>query len=119
MKILIYGLNFHPEKVGIGKFTGEMAEWLSQKGHEVKVITSQPYYPEWKLKNKNRYQFELKKGVKIIRCPIWVPLKPNGVKRLIHLLSFAITSLPVILNTFFWKPRFIINIVRYLFYWRY
>lgn len=40
MKILIYSLNFHPELTGIGKYSGELAEWLAKKNHEVRVITA-------------------------------------------------------------------------------
>ena len=46
MKILIYGINFSPELTGIGKYTGEMASWLAAKGHDVRVVTAPPYYPD-------------------------------------------------------------------------
>ena len=49
LRILILGLNFHPELTGVGKYTGEMAEFLSETGHVVNVITAPPYYPEWRL----------------------------------------------------------------------
>ena len=39
MRILIHGINFSPELTGIGKYTGEMAEWLAAQGHEVRVPT--------------------------------------------------------------------------------
>lgn len=45
MKILVYGINYSPELTGIGKYTGEMVEWLAAQGHEVRVITAPPYYP--------------------------------------------------------------------------
>ena len=51
MKLLFYGINFAPELAGIGKYTGEMAQWLAQAGHEVRVITAPPYYPAWKVSN--------------------------------------------------------------------
>ena len=51
MRILIHGINFSPELTGIGKYTGELAEWLSEE-NEVRVISSPPYYPEWKIKEK-------------------------------------------------------------------
>ena len=35
MRILIQGINFFPEPVGVGKYTGEMANWLAARGHEV------------------------------------------------------------------------------------
>ena len=47
-KILVVGLNFQPEITGIGKYTGEMAAYLSSKGHQVRVITTPPYYPYWR-----------------------------------------------------------------------
>mgnify|MGYP000361579487 CR=1 FL=1 len=40
MKILVYGINYSPELTGIGKYTGEMVEWLAAQGHEVRVITA-------------------------------------------------------------------------------
>ena len=108
MRILINGINFHPELTGIGKYTGEMAEWLVANGHEVRVITAPPYYPAWKT-SKNysgyRYKKELHGGIVVYRCPLWVPKKPGGITRIIHLISFAITSMPlVIANALFWKP---------------
>ena len=48
-KILIIGINYLPELTGIGKFTGEMAEWLVSQGVEVRVITAPPYYPAWRV----------------------------------------------------------------------
>jgi len=49
MRILIHGINYSPELTGIGKYTGEMAEWLAAMGHEVRVVTAPPYYPQWKI----------------------------------------------------------------------
>ena len=30
MRIFLYGINFTPELVGIGKYSGELAAWLSE-----------------------------------------------------------------------------------------
>ena len=49
MKILLYGINYSPELTGIGKYSGEMAAWLAAQGHEVRVVTAPPYYPDWKV----------------------------------------------------------------------
>jgi colanic acid biosynthesis glycosyl transferase WcaI len=54
MRILLYGINFAPEPVGIGKYTGELATWLEKKGHPVSVITAQPYFPSWRIGNDNK-----------------------------------------------------------------
>ena len=49
MRILIHGLNFAPELVGVGKFTGEMSEWLGKRGHDVRVVTAPPFNPASKV----------------------------------------------------------------------
>ena len=38
VRVLIHGINFAPELVGVGKYTGEMAEWLAAHGHDVTVL---------------------------------------------------------------------------------
>jgi len=37
---LIHGINYSPELTGIGKYSGEMAAWLAQRDHEVRVVTA-------------------------------------------------------------------------------
>tara|TARA_B100000886_G_scaffold335824_1_gene293576 strand:- start:85800 stop:87026 length:1227 start_codon:yes stop_codon:yes gene_type:complete len=115
VKILIYCLNYYPEIVGAGKYTTEMSEWLSSNGYKVRVITSNPYYPEWKLKSKNKYKKEIINGVEIFRSPLWVPNNPSGIKRIFHLLTFSISSLPLILRHIFWRPSVIITIAPTIF----
>lgn len=107
MKILIYGLNFAPELTGIGKYTGEMATWLAENGHDVRVVTAPPYYPEWKVKqgySSWRWRTESGATLSVWRCPLWVPRNAGGLKRIVHLLSFAFSSLPVMLRQAVWRP---------------
>ena len=114
MKILIYGLNYAPEPVGIGKYSGELGTWLASRGHRVRVIAAPPYFPQWDAFD-NRYRRESRNGVEIWRCPLWVPRQPNGLTRLVHLASFALSSLPVLLAQRCWKPEVIICIAPALF----
>lgn len=117
MRILIYGINFSPELTGIGKYSGEMADWLADHGHEVRVITAPPYYPEWQIRKeyKNFFSLEKSKNLSIIRCPLYVPSKPSAIKRLIHLLSFSISTFIPVLGSAFWKPDVVIQVVPTLF----
>ncbi len=151
MKILIHGINFSPELTGIGKYSGEMAQWLAARGHEIRVVTAPPYYPEWRVgagysafkyrTEDTRYKVQGSRGKKkgargkvqeardnvkdsrqkgrtekhsgslvVYRCPLWVPAKPSGFKRLVHLASFALSSLPVMLRHIFWKPDVVLVI---------
>ncbi len=108
MKILILGLNFSPELIGVGKYTGEMAAWLGEQGHDVRVITAPPYYPGWKIQppyRPHRYEEERWQRLSILRCPIWVPNAPSVSTRIMHLLSFAFSSAPpAIWQGLTWRP---------------
>lgn len=117
VRILIHGINFSPELTGIGKYSGVMAEWLAERGHEVRVVTAPPYYPMWYVANgyANGWSIERanlpqsspdeKRGKLLVyRCPLWVPAYPSGLKRLLHLATFALSSLPVMLSQIFWRP---------------
>lgn len=113
MRILLVGINYAPELTGIGKYSGEMAEWLATTGHEVRVVTAPPYYPEWRVADGYsawRYSRERQSGVSIWRCPIWVPARPSGLKRLLHLASFALSSLPVLVGQIFWRVDVVISV---------
>lgn len=110
MRILIYGINFAPELIGIGKYTSEMARWLIKNNHDVRIVTAPPYYPDWKIHeeyNAREYTKEIWNGLTIWRSPLWVPAKPNGIKRLIHLASFAIFSFPLLFKQVTWRPDII------------
>ena len=113
MKILIYSANFAPESVGIGKYSGEMADWLVTQGHQVRVVTAPPYYPAWKLDKTYAwppYRREQWHGVEVWRSPLWVPNAPRGLARVVHLLTFAISSLPIMLWQILWRPKLVMVI---------
>jgi colanic acid biosynthesis glycosyl transferase WcaI len=177
MRILIHGLNFSPELVGVGKYTGEMAEWLAARGHDVRAVTAPPFNPEWKVAagfSPWRYSREdsvrrsqprarlqglavtaaaggsrgsaevglpedgsLERGsleagarlaaapdsklepatgrLTVLRCPLWVPLRPAAAKRILHLTSFALASFLVMLRQIPWKPEVVLAVEPTLF----
>lgn len=108
MRILIYGLNFAPELTGIGRFSGDMASWLAARGHEVRAVTAPPYYPAWQVADGYSgvwWRREKWQGVDVIRCPLYVPKLATGFRRMIHLISFALTSAaPAKWSGLFWRP---------------
>lgn len=117
MKILVYGINYSPELTGIGKYTGEMVEWLTRQGHEVRVITAPPYYPQWEVDpNYSGWKYKKEQGAALVwRCPLYVPKQPSTLKRLIHLGSFALSSFFPLMAQRSWKPERIIGVVPTLF----
>lgn len=119
MRILIHGINFAPELVGNGKYTGEMADWLARRGHEVRVVTAPPFNPAGKVFHGHsswRYRreaFSTATGpgsLTVFRCPLWVSRNPSALNRVLHLASFAFSSLPVMLGQILWRPSLIIVI---------
>src|SRR5450432_319426 len=101
-RILVLSSNYYPEPTGIGKFNGEMIEWLSRNGYDCGIITTFPYYPYWKTQfpyiNKIfRYKTETvstpdRGDIKIYRCPHYVPAIPLGKKRVFSDLTFFISA---------------------------
>ena len=112
LKILLYGLNYAPEPVGIGKYSGELASWLAARGHSVRVISAPPYFPGWQISAPyyNRFSVERRDGITLQRCPLWVPRRPSGLTRLLHLASFALSSLPPLLAQCTWRPDVVLTV---------
>jgi colanic acid biosynthesis glycosyl transferase WcaI len=44
------------------------------------------------------------------RAPLWVPQSPRGITRILHLLSFAVTSFPVVLCQALWRPDLVMTV---------
>ncbi|MDE1183029.1 glycosyltransferase WbuB [Paraburkholderia sp.] len=113
MKVLIYGLNYAPELSGTGKYTAEMSQLLTARGHQVRVVCAPPYYPEWRIApgfSAWRYRHDTLQGVRVWRAPLWVPAFPGGIKRMLHLASFALSSLPLLMRQLFWRPDVVLTI---------
>ncbi|MBE0395225.1 colanic acid biosynthesis fucosyltransferase WcaI [Citrobacter amalonaticus] len=117
MRILVYGINYSPELTGIGKYTGEMVEWMAREGHDVRVITAPPYYPQWKVGERySAWRYRREEGdATVWRCPLYVPKQLSTLKRLLHLGSFALSSFFPLMAQRRWKPDRIIGVVPTLF----
>lgn len=106
MRILIYGINYAPELTGIGKYTGEMGSWLASRGHTVHAVAAMPYYPEWSIHERYKRKWwhtEHLDGVKVYRCPLYVPKNVSSLRRILHEFSFVAAVFPVWLGSFFRK----------------
>jgi colanic acid biosynthesis glycosyl transferase WcaI len=113
MKILVHSIFYRPELTGVAKYTAEMCEWLAARGHEVEVVCPPPYYPQWRVAapyRQWRYQRETLGGVRITRCPLWLPKTPGGVKRIVYSLSFMASSWFVVLTRIFRRPDVVVAI---------
>lgn len=112
-KILLFGGNYYPEPTGIGKYNGEMINWLAEQGNSCTVITTFPYYPQWKVQapytarsfwfKTEHIKIEGCESVRIIRCPHYVPKKPTSLRRLLSEFSFFFSSCLVVFYLLFEK----------------
>ena len=108
MRILIYSYNYHPEPIGIAPLMTELAEGMVRRGHEVRVVTAMPWYPEGEISPEYKgklFTTEEINGVKVQRCYIWTRRKRNVVNRAAFELSFLILSLFQAFNG--WRPDII------------
>lgn len=114
MKFLIVGLNAAPEPTGIAVYTMGLAESLVKAGHEVHQISGYPHYPYWKKfsgYNYARWTRNNENGVVITRCPTYVPRNLSLFRRILHYLSFMISSsLVVAWISVRYRPDLVINI---------
>lgn len=115
LKILIVGPNYAPEPVGIGPCTTGMAEMLAKAGHQVRVVCGAPSYPDWKVApafRGLRFRRAVENDVNVIRLPHYVPAVPRGIRRLLHLASFAALVALVVCALMLWRrPNAVVAII--------
>lgn len=114
MRILILGLNYAPEKVGIAVYSTGMAEYLAKAGYDVRVVAAKPYYPAWQIMEGHSgwgWSTSQENGVHITRVPHYIPSQPSGTKRLLHHFSFALSSfLPTLWAGLIWRPDVVFTV---------
>ncbi len=109
-RVLLLTPNFYPEKTGIGVSASDCAGFLCRLGHEVDVVTSVPYYPEWKVPEQYRGQLKYVdhiNGSRVTRLARYVPENPSFAKRVAHELSFMIH---ILVRCIFWRADLVICI---------
>jgi colanic acid biosynthesis glycosyl transferase WcaI len=95
LRVLVWGVNYHPEKVGIAPYNTALCEYLRGQGHDVEMVTTFPYYPMWRKAAEDRgcvYRTDVVRGVPVHRCWHFVPGKPSWLGRMVHEASFVVSS---------------------------
>lgn len=114
MKFLVVGLNYSPEPTGIAAYSTDLCQSLESAGHEVRMICAAPYYPHWRTFDGFRglrWMLRRENNVSVWRCPIYVPRRVSGTTRILHYISFLLSSfIPVLWSALRMRPDIIINI---------
>ncbi len=92
MRIAILTQHYPPEPI---PKPHEMARGLTERGHEVLVITAFPYYPGGKLYPGTRLQlrqWDARDGIRILRLPLYPDHSRSPVRRTVNYGSFAVSA---------------------------
>lgn len=109
MRILIYSYNYYPEPIGIAPLMTELAEGMVKRGHEVRVLTAMPWYPEGEIHPLYKGKFFLTekiRGVTVQRSYIWTSRERTLRNRIGFEFSFMFFSLIQALKG--WRPDVIL-----------
>jgi len=93
--ITIISQFFWPEPIGSAVYSSDIARWISVNDN-TKVITGEPYYPEFKISSeylKVKKDYSVVGNASIIRLKTIVPIKGKTISRLINELFFFINIL--------------------------
>jgi colanic acid biosynthesis glycosyl transferase WcaI len=95
LRILFIGINYEPEASGIAPYTAGMARGLAARGHDVRVVTSYPHYPQWSVLPgyDGRSMDEDLGGVAVRRVRHYVPERPVMSRRILMEVLFGARAL--------------------------
>jgi colanic acid biosynthesis glycosyl transferase WcaI len=96
MRVIVWGINYAPELIGIAPQNVALCEFLAEQGHDVEMVTTFPYYPAWRKRREDRgplYRTDVVNGVRVRRCWHFVPAQVSRLKRILHEGTFVATSM--------------------------
>jgi colanic acid biosynthesis glycosyl transferase WcaI len=111
MRVALLSIHYAPELTGIGPYSAELAEALTERGHEVRVITAFPFYPEWRPRippGTWLHRSEELNRVQVTRCRIYLPQQSGLLQRLLHELTWTLSALPVVVRYGVWAEAWIV-----------
>ncbi len=92
MRLLIVSQYFPPESAVIQSV---LADELTRRGHQVRVLTGYPNYPEGRIYPgySQRWRGRERRGaVEVLRVPLYADHSQSAVKRMLNYFSFAMSS---------------------------
>ncbi|HYE33174.1 MAG TPA: WcaI family glycosyltransferase [Methylomirabilota bacterium] len=96
MNIVVWGINYSPEVIGIAPFNTELCEFMAARGHIVDMVTTFAYYPAWRklpTEQYSAYRTDNIEEVTVHRCWHYVSSKVTTVRRILHEFSFVFSSM--------------------------
>ncbi len=95
MHIVVWGINYAPEITGISPHNVALCEFLRGAGHDVEMVSTFAYYPEWSKRPEDEgrlYRTDRINDVPVHRCWHYVPRRVTALKRIFHEGTFVFLS---------------------------
>lgn len=87
---------FRPDHAGIAIYSTDFVDYLVERGENVQVITTFPFYPSWRKRPEDRrrlFSRTEERGYGVLRGYSYVPERVTTIKRMAHEASSAIFAL--------------------------
>lgn len=101
MKVLQVTHLFAPDQLAGASLYTDLAKFFGERGHEVRVVASFPYYPALKLAESDRgvlLRKEMVEGARVRRIGTWLPQPHRGWRRLapegVYLATLTLAGMP-------------------------
>lgn len=95
-RVVLFGINYWPEEIGIAPYTTGLAEHLADSGWETTVVTGLPHYPHWQVPTdfrKRGMERGRRNGVEIVRLWHHVPRQQTALRRGGYEITYCLNGL--------------------------
>lgn len=92
MKILIISQYYPPESAFV---PATIARTLAAQGHQVKVLTGYPNYPDGRLYDGHTQRWRTRESdgpIDVLRVPLWIDHSQSAVRRTLNYVSFGLSA---------------------------
>jgi len=98
--VLVVSPTFHPEKVGTPVYATDLVRGLAGAGHDVHVVTNQPYYPAFQrfAEYGRRTRHDSLDGIPVHRLPTIIPRGGRPLWRALSELNMLLQMLLALLT---------------------
>ena len=88
-------MHYRPETTGAGPYTADLAEHLAACGALVRVVTTQPHFPQNRRPGGvgNRRTTRREAGVEVVRMRGYIPRRPTLLRRMVYELVYLAAGL--------------------------
>jgi glycosyltransferase involved in cell wall biosynthesis len=96
IRVLFVSQHYAPELTGNAPYVASLAEALAERGFAVRVLTTHPHYPHWRIEEGYggwRTVEHPRSGLSVTRLLHYVPASPSTVRRTIAEVTFGFRAL--------------------------